>query len=87
MSKHIKYSKRSTLKEALKSLHGFIGYWTRNKDDKERYIGYLFLLIRKLIHMAEYIRETGTDPIKIKELTSEIPRKKDLPKNWEWPKC
>lgn len=71
------YSRRTTLKEALGSLYGFIGYWARKKEDEERYVGYLFHLMKKIIVLADYIRKVGTDKETIKELTDGIPRYKE----------
>jgi len=56
----------------------------RKKDDQERYVGYLFCLMVRIINMAEYIRNAEVDPTKIKELTNGIPKKEDIPKVGSW---
>jgi len=59
-------------------LYGLIGFWIRKRDEKERYVGYLFFLMKKIIEMADFIRLTGADTDRIKELTSGIPTEEDL---------
>jgi len=73
MFNYIEHSRRTTLKEAIRSLYGLIGFWVRKNEDKERYVGYLFFLMERIIEMADYIRLTGADPTRIKELTDGIP--------------